>query len=422
MRYLVMGTFLFISVTVNGGEKLDSQDLTLDQVLIKVLEYNPELKVSDFETRAAISRIKAAQLSKPVMAGFEFENFAGSGNYKGSDVMTTTLSLSKVFELGSKAELRGTVAQSNADLMQNTQDARRLDILAEAVRSFIHVVVDQQRLSIAKEKLDITNRTFEIVNRRVKAGRSPVAEKRRVSIAVERARIELEHAEHELLTTRLKLVSMWGSLKPDFNLAQADLFKLDKPVSFEQLETLLQRNPDLIRFATSKRLAEASLHLAKAKRSANLEFSAGVRNFSETDDNAFVLSMRMPFGLNSRAAPYIEEQQLQLQKEPFDYEKQRIKLYTALFEVYQEIQHAYTAATALQNKIIPEARRALKDYERGYKAGRYSFLELTDAQQTLLDSQLEKIMIAASYHKYKIEIDRLTGARLINDSQPTGVN
>jgi cobalt-zinc-cadmium efflux system outer membrane protein len=101
-----------------------------------------------------------------------------------------------------------------------------------------------------------------------------------------------------------------------------------------------------------------------------------------------------------------------LQQEPFNYERQKIELYTGLFEVYQEMLHAYTAVQALREKIIPEAKHALRDYEKGYAAGRYSFLELTDAQQTLLDARLEIVMASANYHRYRVEIDRLTGARL----------
>lgn len=71
-------------------------------------------------------------------------------------------------------------------------------------------MVDQHRLQIAKDKSELVNRMHETVKQRVNAGRSPVAERRRVAIAVARAEIENEHAEHELMTSRIKLASMWG--------------------------------------------------------------------------------------------------------------------------------------------------------------------------------------------------------------------
>ena len=71
--------------------------------------------------------------------------------------------------------------------------------------------------------------------------------------------------------------------------------------------------------------------------------------------------------------------------------------------------------STLRETIIPQAKRALSDYEKGYKAGRYSFIELTEAQRILLDSRLEAVMSAANYHNYRIEIDRLTGAGLLQE-------
>jgi len=406
--YLIMSFFSLASLNSLAAQ----EELTLDEVVVSVLENNPELKINDFEALAAAARIRAARQTRPMSLNVEFENFAGSGARKGSDALETTLSLSKVFELGDKASLRGDVAQRKSELLRNRQDAKRLDLLSEAARRYIHVIVDQHRLIIAKEKLALVKRTYKVVDKRVKAGRSPVAERRRITIALARAEIELEHMEHELASSRVKLSSMWGNIKPGFTTAQGNIFALTQVVTLAQLETLLEQNPDLVRFATTRRLAEARLNLAMSKQSANVEFTAGVRNFSATDDNAFIVSANIPLGLNSRAADSIEAENLQLQKEPFNYEKQRLDLYSSLFEVYQELQHAYTAINVLRNKIIPEAKQALREYERGYAAGRYSFIELIDAQSTLLDAQLEVVMTSANYHRYRIEIDRLTGVRL----------
>ena len=49
----------------------------------------------------------------------------------------------------------------------------------------------------------------------------------------------------------------------------------------------------------------------------------------------------------------------------------------------------------------------------GWKIGSASdFLELTEAQKLLIDLRLELVNTASDYHRYRIEIDRLTGAGL----------
>jgi len=292
-----------------------------------------------------------------------------------------------------------------------------VDKLAETAKHLINVVTDQQRLIIAKDSIAPAKDTQKVVEQRIKAGKTPNAELRRAKITLARKEIGLEHAEHELITSRLKLVTLWGETQTTFTTAEASLFKIEPAIPFETLEQRLERNPDLVRFATEKRLAAVSVQLAKSGSRSDIEIAGGLRHFNLSDDTGFVLSLNIPLGSSSRASSKVEEAELMSLREPHVFEQRRLELYATLFEVHQEIKHAIDAVTTLRESIIPQAELALQDYEKGYKAGRYSFLELSEAQRTLLDSRLESVMAAADYHQYRIEIDRLTGAGL-----STGVN
>jgi len=386
--------------------------LTLDQAIVNVLEHNPVLKAADYEAQAAAARIRAARLSPAFKTAIVFENFAGSGILSGSDVLESTLSLSKVLELGDKARLRGEVAQSEAMLLRNEQDARRLDLLADTTKRFLQVIIDQERLVIAKESLALAEHTHNVVQLRVKAGKSADAELRRVKIALARQKLEIEHAEHVLATSRLKLATMWGETHVHFSRAEAQLFEIEHAVPFEKLVQLLERNPDLVLFATQKRLAETRIQLARSRKKADIEIVGGLRHLNITDDTGLVMSLNIPLGNRTRAAPRIEEAEMGDLRNPYDLELRRLELYATLYEVHQELKHAIDAVSTLQATILPLAESALQDYGKGYAAGRYSLLELNVAQRTLLDSRLEHVMAAADYHRYRIEIDRLTGAGL----------
>ncbi len=404
-------SLLFASSVVNS-EAIDV--LTLDQAIINVLERSPMLKAADYESQAAAARIRTAQQSTKYRGSIELENFAGSGLYGGVDELETTLSLSKVLELGDKAKLRGDLSHNKAMLLRNQQDSKRLDLLAETTKRFIEVITDQQRLINAEESIAIAIRSQQVVEQRVKAGKSANAELRRAKIAQARSELELEHAEHELETARMKLVTMWGDVtgKKSFTVASADLFAIEQAEPFETLVALLERNPDLVRFATEKRLAQSRTLLARSKGRADMAITGGLRHFNVSDDTALVLSLNIPFGSSSRASSSIKEAEMMALSDPLVYEQQYLTLYATLFELHQEIKHAIGAVAALRKKIIPQAEQALKDYEKGYIAGRYSFLELTEAQQLLIDLKLEAVITASDYHRYQIEIDRLTGAGL----------
>jgi outer membrane protein, heavy metal efflux system len=410
---------LLVSVSVAIAADEDPHvGLTLDQAIVNVLELNPQLKAADFEAKAAAARIRNARLTPALQTSIEFENFGGSGILSGTDVLESTLSLSKVLELGDKAKLRGDVAQNKAMILRNEQDAMRLDLLADTAKRFLQVVTDQERLLIAQDSLVLSERNYNFIELRVNAGKLPDAELERARIVIAKKELELEHARHKLTSSRLKLTTLWGEIQTKFSTADASLFDIEPARPFETLVQLLERNPDLVRFATESRLAETRIQLASSRKKADIEIAGGVRHFNLTDDTGLVMSLRIPFGNTSRAAPKVEEAEMTSQRNPYQLEQRRLELYATLFELHQELKHAVEAESAYRNTIIPLAESMLKDYQKGFTAGRYSLLELNVAQRILLDSRLEHVIAAADYHRYRIEIDRLTGAGLVTGANP----
>lgn len=412
MRQLFIYLLLIPAISALAADKAAQNSLSLDQAIVNVLERNPMLKAADYEAKAAAARIRTARLTPAFQTSIEFENFGGSGTLTGGDFLESTLSLSKVLELGDKAKLRGDVAQNKAMLLRNEQDAKRLDLLAETTKRFIQVITDQERLTIAQDSLALAERTHDFVEVRVNAGKLPNAELQAAKIALAKKELDMEHARHALATSRLKLVTLWGETQTDFTTAEADLFEIDPPAPFESLVQLLERNPDLVHFATESRLAKTHIQLARSRKKANIEIAGGVRHFNITDDTGLVMSLNIPLGNRSRAAPRVEEAEMTGMRNPYDLEQRRLELYATLFEVHQELKHAIEMESTYRKTIIPLAQSTLQDYEKGYASGRYSFLELNVLQRVLLESRLESVMAAADYHRYRNEIDRLTGAGL----------
>jgi cobalt-zinc-cadmium efflux system outer membrane protein len=324
--------------------------------------------------------------------------------------MQTTLSLARVLELGNKSTYRSNVIKQESYVLRDLQDAERLDLLAETTRRFLQVVVNQEKVKLANEALVIANNTKEIVEKKIKAAISPTVERYRVGIDIANLHLAMEHAEHELETSKVMLSSMWNETIPNFGSVSAELFRLDEVLTVDAYAQLLERNPDLIRFTTQQRLADARLQLARIKQKPDIELSGGIRYLNASDDVGFLLSANIPFGTAERSAPAIEEAEMLNMIDPLAMEQKKTELFATLFEIYQELLHRKTLKNLLQENIIPSAQQALKEYEKLYSTGRYSLLELVEAQRTLLNSRSRLLEAVADFHLYRIEIDRLTGA------------
>ncbi|MEX2354158.1 MAG: TolC family protein, partial [Gammaproteobacteria bacterium] len=344
--------------------------------------------------------------------GLTLENFAGTGDTVAIRGLDATLSLSRTLELGNKASLRGQVAGREQLLVNTRNDIQRLSLLADTAQTFLHVAADQERLHLAEEAIELVRVNQKTVETQIQAGKTPDAERQRLIIDLANHELRLEHRHHELVNARVHLATLWGDKTPDYDRVEADIFSIDALPDLDELDKLLDRNPELVRHTNAEDIARARIRLMQSKRKPDLDVTAGLRYLGGSNDLAFMLSASIPLGSSSRAQPGIDEARAMAQIEPLNLEQRRLELYATLFEIYQEISHAREAVITLKGTIIPAAENMLAEYQTGYQAGRYSLLELIQVRQLLTDARSQLLEMAVNYHSHRIELDRLTGAQL----------
>ncbi|MBS0422558.1 MAG: TolC family protein [Proteobacteria bacterium] len=383
--------------------------LTLGEAVAAALQRNPDLAVGGYELRAADARKLQAGLRPNPEAAVEVGGFLGSGVARDADEKQATLTLSQVLELGAKRARRVDVADSDRTVVSVEQQTRELDVLSEVTRRFIEVVKDQEELAFSRDALRLTEQTEKAIGTRVQAARTPEAELSRARIAVTRARIESRQAEFHLEASRRALAAMWGGTDARFEKAQADLYTLPPLESFESLRLMLSRNPDFLRFASEGRLRDAELRLAQAQARPNLTVSAGLRRFNSTGDLGVVAGLSMALPVYDRNQGAIAEARVRREQTQAGEQAARIRAEAQLFDLYQQVQAGREQLAVLRKEALPQAQAALDQTQYGYTRGRFSYLELSSAQQDLLVLKLAVIEVAADVHRLTAEIERVTG-------------
>jgi cobalt-zinc-cadmium efflux system outer membrane protein len=327
--------------------------------------------------------------------------------------METTLAISQIIELGNKRQRRIDRATMDIGLVEADYEIKRLDVIAELARRFVHVVKDQLLLQVAESRLEQIKRTRDAVQIRVNAARTMRSELSKAEIAIGRAKIALEHQEHELNSLKRALAAVWGIDRIDFTNAVADLFTFPAVSDIERLLYELKISPDMQRFVSVRRLREAELSLANSRATPDARVGLGVRRLEDINDQALMLSFSIGLPVNDR-----NQGNIQAARERFDQvasteRASYIDAQSVLFATYQELLHAATETRMLNSTLIPAAEQIVQDYEKAYQAGRLSYLELVEAQSEFIELQSESINAAADYHRYLIEIERLTGTSLL---------
>jgi outer membrane protein, heavy metal efflux system len=406
------GAFAFAADTAATAQG-SQPPLTLYHAVELALEHNARLKAIGAASEAERARGDAFALAPEYRVGAEFENFAGSGDLGGVDSLESTLSLSSVIEFGGKRDRRRELAATRLEILATEQSARRLDVAATVARRYVDVVRSEALVSLGHDNAAIAARIVDTVRARAAAARASRAEVAKAEITLARARLDEQAAEGALRGTRMTLASLWGAEAPDFGATTADLYRLPEYQSFAALAARMDQNPDLMVFASQMRLEDARVRLAETARGADLGWSAGIRRLEDPDDQAFVVGFELPLGSAARAEPLRREAAAERDRWYYEAQARRMELHATLFTAYEQLQQARSALITLREQSMPLAEEALRLSELGYRSGRYSLLELTDAQTQLLDVRAQSIAAGADFFDVLIEIQRLTGEAVV---------
>ncbi|AXQ28850.1 TolC family protein [Solimonas sp. K1W22B-7] len=404
-----LGLFVSLAAAASEPAVFAGPPLTLAAALQRAETQHPAFGQWRAAGLAAASRVSQAGLRPAPELHLAAENLLGSGPYRGAQGAETTLSFSQLVEASGQRSGRIDTARAEQALQAGEAGLAALDLRAELARRYVHLLSDQAQLEITHEATALAEETLREVERRVAAARSPLAERSRARIALERARLAEEHAEHELLSSRRHLAAAMGQQEPDFGSAQGDLLQRYPTVGFEVLLARLQASPQALQYASENRLRESELRLQQARAGRSLTLGAGVRRLGETDDTALLFSASLPLGQAARAEPLIAEAQARRDQGEAASRSAMLKLQAQLYELFQELNHARTEFEAQRDRIVPAADEALRQTRHAWERGRYSLLELRDAHGEWTAQRRRLIEAAAEYQGYLIEIQRLTG-------------
>jgi cobalt-zinc-cadmium efflux system outer membrane protein len=400
------------SMLANAEEGIPPPGLTLTQAIERTLAANPALRGFSFRLDAGQAQIDQARQRPATEVSLEVENVLGGGELSDFDAAETTLALSKVVEFGDKRAGRTAVAEASRDVLVSEREIARLDTLAEVARRFIHVVAIQEKQKLATEATTIAQRTVVEVERRVRAARSPEADLFRARAALANAELDEREAARQLRVSRRRLSALWNSAKDDFGPLEANLYALAEPEDFDRLAERLDASADLLRFASETRLREAAVRLARSQRRPDVVFSGGIRRLEAIEEQAFVLGVTVPFGLSSRAAPRVAEAVALRELNGVERETALIRVRTELFDLHLGLQQAVAEVNSLRANVLPAVAGALSQSEYAYERGRYSYLELADAQKAKREAQQRLLDAAERGRLLWVEIERLTGEPL----------
>jgi cobalt-zinc-cadmium efflux system outer membrane protein len=378
------------------------------------LQHNPELSAASWEVGVREAGIGQAGLLPNPELEFEVEEFGGSGARRGFEEAEISFRLSQVIELGGKRTRRIRAASIEHELSRWNYEVKRLDTLTRLAKIYVELLAAQERVQLAKETEHLSIRFHEAVSERVQAGKAAPLEESRARVTRTTERLKREDADRSLATARKRLAAFWGVNDPVFESATGSLDSISAPPRFENPEILLSRNPEMKRWAVAMEHYTSQVNLEKANRIPDIAVSGGVARFMGDDENAMVMGLSLPLPIFDRNQWNVRRAERELAKAREERRAEEAHVSESLFAGIQELNSAYEQADVLIREVGPVAQTALETAEEGYRAGKFSYMEVLDAQSAYFRVRELTIEALAAYHTAGAELERLCGEPLEN--------
>jgi len=383
--------------------------ITLRQALSLAFMQNPQLKAFSWQVRVREAEtLQAGLLPNPDIEGF-VEDFGGTGSVEGFDGTETTVLLSQLIPLAGKVSKRKKLAALDADLAELDYETARLDVLTNTVKAFTDVLAAQRELKITEELTALAQRFYKTVSELASAGEiSPIQEKR-AKVAFAQTEIRLESARRELEAAKKRLAAKWGSNRPLFDEASGDLAEVLPVPEYAYLAEFIEQNPDIARWATEMERREAALKLEQSRAIPDPIVSGGYRHISEKGDNAFVVGLSIPIPIFDRNQGNVLEAQRMILKGLEEKKNAEIMVNESLASAYKSLKISYEEIQLLKSEVLHEAESAYESIFEGYREGKFSLIDVLDAQRTVFNTEFQYVQALRSYHVSLADVERLTG-------------
>ena len=377
--------------------------LSLNRALELALRANPDLAVAAREIEALEGAVRQAGIvpNPEIVALVEDRNKA---------TRSTTLQLNQPLELGGKRAARIDAAQRTRDVATAELNAKRADIRATVMAAFYDTLAAQERHRLAQASVELAQRATTAASKRVTAGKVSPVEETKARVAESGIRVEMAQAKSELANARRRLAATWGSATPRFERAEGQAEVLPPIPALDELMQRLPHAPMLVRSQLEVERRQALAQVERSRRIPDVTVSLGVKRNEELGRDQALFGVSIPLPLFDRNQGNLQEALSRTDKARDERIATEVRLSTELATAHERLTATHQEAELLQKEILPGAHSAYDAATKGFELGKFSFLDVLDAQRTLFQAKSQYLRALVETYRTRAEIERIVGA------------
>jgi multidrug efflux system outer membrane protein len=283
-------------------------------------------------------------------------------------------------------------ARAEAEASGATFESVRLALTAEVAATYFSLDATDRELALLNDTVALRRRALDLVTARVKSGTAADLDAARAETELGTSEAEQAALANQRAALQNSLAVLVGNSPIDFTLAtkQHDAAAPEIPVGLPS--DLLERRPDIAAAERSLAAASARIGVAKAAFFPAISLTSGAGYASGDVDRLFNTDSRI-WSIGPRLyLPIFQggRNRANLDRSRAAYDEAVASFRQQVLVAFREVQDALTATrwiaqeSEAQNRALASARRAAARAHTRYDAGYVSYLEVIDAERTVL--------------------------------------
>ncbi|WP_373875115.1 MULTISPECIES: TolC family protein [Pseudomonadaceae] len=381
-------------------------EVSLEDALRIASENNPEMAAANWGVSISQGERTQAGLIQNPEISWEMEDTR-------SESRTTTVQLTQPIELGGKRSARVELADRGIDAAQVEVERARNVLRAEVIQAFHGVLLSQLRVELATESMKLAERGVAIAQGRVRAGSASPVEATRAAVQLSEVRLELKRASAELVNAQALLKAAMGT---DASAAQilveGDASSIPAPPQLQDLLERLDSTPEMRLATLAIAQQDASYSLEKTQRIPDVSISLGSQYSAADRERVNVVGISMPIPLFNRNQGNVYAAARRADQARDSRNAALLRMQSSIQQAVDLWSTASEEIDAFNTDILPSAKSAVESATRGFEMGKFGFIEVLDAQRTLIGARNQYVAALSSATDSWVQIERVYGDTL----------
>lgn len=391
---------------------------TWRDILHRAFLANGELEAAYFEWAMAVSRIQQAGAypNSPVSVGYEYT--FSSDSMKAWD--RTTLSVApdamENLALPQKAYQSAKVAWRDAQAAGERFRAAKFELQRKVLSAWIDYALQAEKVRVQRENLSLLKLLSDTAEGRVRAGGSQ-QDLLRTDVQYQLAENELRSMEAELPQQRAKINAMLGR-SADAALAAPDRLPSPRDLPADDAAIIamgVAASPQLSELAFQVKGRRDALERARMEYLPDINPSFALTGSIERVVGAMVTLPTVVPRINGM----IDEARADLRRSEAMARQTGLDRAAEYVATLYALRNSERQATLFQDRVLPAAERVLVGVRQSYTSGGSGYLDLIEAQRTLLEVRLTVVEARAAREKHLADLEALAGVDVETLAQRT---